>query len=87
MMEVGNVGQQIDRLRNTIGSLRSASDALVQKINPVLLEPIPEPAGCAETAKAPYQPMSPLYEELRMLERDVESILTNLDAVIRRVDL
>lgn len=87
MMEVGNVGQQIDRLRNTINSLRSVSDTLVQKINPVLLAPISEPVGCAETAKAPVQAMSPLYEELRTLERDVESVITNLDSVIRRVDL
>lgn len=84
-MKVGNVAQQLDRLRNTINSLSSVSSALVQKINPVLLDP--EPVGCAEAPKAPYQPLSPLYEELRVLEREVESVITNLDAVIRRVDL
>lgn len=86
-MKVGNVAQQLDRLRNTINSLSSVSNALVQKINPVLLESIPEPVGCAEAPKAPYQPLSPLYEELRVLEREVESVIINLDAVIRRVDL
>lgn len=90
-MKVGNVAQQLDRLRNSVNSLSSVSSALVQKINPVLLEPLPEPllvpVGCAEAPKAPYQPLSPLYEELRVLEREVESVITNLDAVIRRVDL
>lgn len=86
-MKVGNVAQQLDRLRNTINSLSSVSSALVQKINPVLLEPQPQPPTTAAEACAPYQPLSPLYEELRVLEREVESVITNLDAVIRRVDL
>jgi hypothetical protein len=85
-MKVGNVGQQIDRLRNTISSLRSAADVLVQKINPVLLEPQVQPPTTAAPTE-PYQPLSPVFEELRMLEQQVESIITTLDDVIKRVDL
>jgi hypothetical protein len=86
-MKAGNVTQQLGRLRNTIESLSSVSSALVQKINPVLLEPLPELGGCAESPTAPYQPLSPLYEDLRVLEHEVEGVISNLDAVIRRVDL
>lgn len=83
----GNVSQQLDRLRNTINSLRNVSDELVKKISPVLLEPQPLPPTTGEAAVAPYQPLSPVYEALRTLERDVESIITSLDGVIKRVDL
>ena len=87
-MKVGNVAQQLDRLRNSINSLSSVSSELVKKINPVLLEPLPAVKdGSVGESTPPYQPRSPLYEELRMLEREVERITTNLDAVIRRVDL
>lgn len=86
-MKVGNVAQQIDRLRNTICSMGSAVNALRDKIAPVLLEPQPMPPTAEAKTGAPYQPMSPVYEELRMLELEVESILTKVDDVIKRVDL
>lgn len=88
-MKVGNVGQQIDRLRNTISSLRSAADMLMQKVTPVLLEPqvAPPLPATAPSQAAAYQPLSPVYEELRMLEQQIESIIITLDDVIKRVDL
>lgn len=88
-MKVGNVAQQLDRLRNTISSMGSAVDVLVQKVNPVLLEPqvAPLPPTTAAGPTAAYQPLSPVYEDLRALELEVESIITKLDDVIKRVDL
>lgn len=87
-MKAGNVAQQLDRLRNQISSLRGVANTLVDKVSPVLLEPMPTVKdGSVGAPTAPYQPLSPLYEELRVLEREVEEITTKLDDTIRRVDL
>lgn len=85
MSDTNNVIQAVATLRERLNTLNSAVVTLAEKINPVLRDPN---AGNVLDPESDLQlDISPLCQEICVLDTVVKTIIFDLECIIHRVDL